>query len=140
MVVSNLQDDRLCEHVSIFARLGLPVQVLTVGARGVNRARNLGLRSAAGDVVYFLDDDCRLRNRSHLSTLLHRFESREGVDVRGGPYDNSSRTSRVGRGYNAVANAWTLGRSAQSGPYLGGNLSLRKAALFVDDGFDETIV
>lgn len=125
IVVSNLDDRRSKYHVDQAKALGLDAHFFFVGAVGVNRARNLGLERARGEILFFMDDDCRLLRRDHLEVLTNRFEAEPEVALRGGLYRDPLQASSVVRDYNAIVNAWIRGRSPGSGPMVGGNFSVR---------------
>lgn len=128
IVVSNFDDRRSKYQVDQATAHGLNAHFFFVGSVGVNRARNLGLERARGDVLFFMDDDCRLLRRDHLEVLAKRFDSEPEVALRGGLYRDPLKASSVVRDYNAIVNAWARGRSS-AGPFVGGNFSVRASRL-----------
>ena len=62
-------------------------RILTAGRKGANAARNLGLATAQGAVVLFLDDDCECPHDGYFQAVVeaHRNESlcRMGIEIRG---------------------------------------------------------
>lgn len=138
LVVANLDDSetrRVCEAVAL---RGLEIRFLVVGSIGANRARNLGIENSRGEVLLFLDDDCRLARVDHLSKLVETFTLEVDLDVRGGPYLSSPESTRIGRSYNALVNAWAKGRSIDRPLFAGGNLAVRRVRLG-DVRFDDAI-
>jgi len=57
VVVDQNQDDRLVRLLSEYSSV-LPLRHERVGFKGVSKARNYGVRQAAGKYVVFADDDC----------------------------------------------------------------------------------
>ena len=86
LVVSNLPDANVQRLVEELSAQGLVCRYLCVGQVGVNRARNLGLTAACGEIVYFLDDDCELIDRAHLSRLANYHRVRPDATGIGGRY------------------------------------------------------
>src|SRR5262249_55745778 len=93
VVVDQNGDDRLEAILALFD--GSVPLLRLASARGLSRARNVGLRELAGDVVSFPDDDCRyppdlLRS---VADLLDANPSWDGVTGR--TTDESGRSSFV---------------------------------------------
>jgi len=65
-----------------------------ISNRGIPFARNLGLAHATGEIIVFLDDDCRLHD-GWLENLLEPFQDESVVGVQGGVTVPSS-TNAVG--------------------------------------------
>lgn len=138
LVVSNLDDRRAKALVDDARERGLSARHLVAGKIGVNRARNLGLSESRGDVVLFLDDDCRLVRPDHLSRLVRRYSEEPEIALRGGLYRDAMGAPSASRDYNAVVNAWILSRAPGLGPLVGGNFSVRRSAVG-DARFDDAI-
>jgi glycosyltransferase involved in cell wall biosynthesis len=137
-VVSNLDDAgarRICE---LSRERGLDVHYLVAGARGVNRSRNLGIEASNGDILFFLDDDCRLTEIEHLSRLLAVFSTEPTLGLRGGPYLSKPDASRTTKSYNSFVNAWIRGRARDRSLFAGGNLAVRREVVG-NVRFDESI-
>lgn len=110
----------------------------------VNLARNKGLEKANFDLVYFLDDDCELINKSTFS--FHSSSHLKDMDLfaLGGGYNLSSKASYWDELYNSIQMSWLLsgkqGVSANTLHLLGGNFSLKKNLLIKNSlKFDERI-
>lgn len=102
--------------------------------KGVNPARNLGIVHARGDVLLFLDDDCRLQNSDHLEKLLAYHASNADQMSVGGPYVLPKKTNLLARAYHHNQSAWLQSQSYggnKTQVLLGGNASY-KAAIFKD--------
>jgi GT2 family glycosyltransferase len=61
----------------------LPVTIVAEPARGLATARNAGIRAAAGDVLAFTDDDCRL-DADYIAHVLESYADDPEPAIRGG--------------------------------------------------------
>ena len=86
IVVSNLRDPELTQLSKKWKSAFYDFKLLTSGKRNVNSARNLGIRFAAGDVLYFLDDDCMPDHPEHLQNLLRLHQIHKNTTAVGGGY------------------------------------------------------
>src|SRR5262245_2427124 len=82
LVVDNAVEDETKQVVRDFESMGLPVCYVPEPEVGLNRARNTGLKSAAGRYVAYLDDDARADAR-WVESLVQVFQS-TGAAVVGG--------------------------------------------------------
>lgn len=73
--------------------------------RGISQARNLALAHATGDVVFFMDEDCSLKNSDDLKTVLNLSVNSPEI-VFSGRYLNSPSTVHASRFYNYMCNMW----------------------------------
>jgi len=117
------------------------VRTVTAPAANLSLQRNLGAREARGEILVYLDDDAWPR-AGWLEKLLARFAN-AGVaavggavlDPQGAPLLGCAAATRYGRTYR-LAN----GARPRRGAVLtlqGGNLAVRRDALFAVGGFDE---
>jgi GT2 family glycosyltransferase len=84
VVVDNGSTDGTPAVVAAWARgASIPVKLLHEPQAGVARARNHAVRQAAGDLLAFTDDDCRL-DRDYVSQLLAYDAADTGLVLRGG--------------------------------------------------------
>ncbi len=84
VVVDNGSTDATAGIVDAWAaRSGLRVTALREPSAGKARALNRALRSAAGELLFFTDDDCRLHPQ-HIADLLRHHAADTGPVVRGG--------------------------------------------------------
>jgi glycosyltransferase involved in cell wall biosynthesis len=60
--------------------------VRTEGGRGINAARNTGIRRSTGDVVVYVDDDCRF-DRGWLAALAGGVDAAPRAECFGGPIE-----------------------------------------------------
>jgi glycosyltransferase involved in cell wall biosynthesis len=87
--IKNLDSDRSPEIV-VVEETDNPIQIdgiryipHPIANRGIPYARNLALANATGEIIVFLDDDCRIRN-GWLDNLLEPFKDDSVVGVQGG--------------------------------------------------------
>lgn len=82
------------------------VRVLSTTELGIASARNLGLRSASGKYVFFLDDDCSLPDKNYLTTTIEKMEKSELTGWAGG-YIISDRSLNFNSAfYNYISVLW----------------------------------
>ena len=86
LLISNLKDKKLREKVPHWESVFFDFRYKEVGLIGVNKARNMGIRFAGGDILYFLDDDCLLPDKNHLRNLILLHEANPSVMGIGGGY------------------------------------------------------
>lgn len=101
---------------------------------GANAARSHGLRAARGEIVYFLDDDCKLRSSKHCERMLTKFQANPGVVGFGGAYSSPQTANLAARYYNTFTRVWLWLYSDGNGTadtkvLLGGNAAYRKQVL-----------
>jgi len=110
---------------------------------GVNSARNLGIKESRGEIIYFIDDDCILPEKSQLINLCEGFKSYPDASAIGGGYitDNNERDIfRLSR--NQSDNFYleaNISPSGLSGALLGGNAAYKKEVFSKYGFFDESI-
>lgn len=116
---------------------------LYTGEKGVNKARNLALREARGDIVFFIDDDCEVQDTSFINRTLNlhrRFPNHLAV---GGAYALPDEANPHDIAYWLVAQSWLNSHSVGSTPlhcFLGGHMSFKREGLLKTmQWFDESI-
>lgn len=114
----------------------LHIEVFYSEVNNVSLIRNQILQQATGDLIYFLDEDCRLPQPQYLDQLL-QIESRYAeFALLAGTYQDSALCSFWGRAYNALCRAW-LKKSSSAyshsnlvfSHFLGGNFILRPSMI-----------
>lgn len=107
--------------------------------RGLNAARNHGVRRARGNVVVFFDDD-QLAPAGYLRSIACRFASTTDLDGVGGPVRDTGNSSLRTCRRCSLADADVPGSGPRPTPrLLGGNMAL-KSELFQRFGpFDEEL-
>ena len=144
LVVDNAVEDETKELVREFEKTGLPVRYVPEIEVGLNRARNTGLKSAAGKYVAYLDDDARA-NAHWLEALLRAFQSTEAAVVGGRVWLDwrGEKPSWVPERLLAMFTYVDHGDSAHElgvDEYLvGANLAFEKDALNAIGGFDPNL-
>ena len=116
---------------------------METGEKGVNKARNLGIRFAGGDILYFLDDDCLLPYADHLKRLAARHRELKEVAGIGGGYQTTSVLKGAGRFYREQQAQWVKTVSRNSGgtsQLLGGNASYKREVFDKGFAFDPLII
>lgn len=120
--------------------IDLPLIIENCSTPGINRARNLGLRRARGDLLYFLDDDCRLTQYDFLLKLIQSHQATSATAI-GGPYLNDENSKVLQRAYNRIANLWAhshISNGIGQIPLIGGNMCFKRQA-FSDQEFADDI-
>ena len=118
----------------------LNIRTLRTSHRGANRARNLGLKLATGNILYFLDDDTYLASPQHLSQLANHFNSVSQPYLAGGMYQTPDSSSLAQWTYNCVCNLWLKKGFRNSAPILlGGNFAVRRKDLNSSIFFSENV-
>lgn len=115
--------------------------------KGVNVARNAGLRQAQAGIVLFLDDDCELHEPYFLSRHISFHNEHPAVFATGGGYQTPLGTGRFDEVYNLIQMHWFTsglnfpGQNESTRYLLGGNFSIKaRIAETLKLIFDEKIV
>lgn len=128
LLISNLEDPTLIKMVSSI-EWPFSMRVLSVGEIGVNKARNLGLKKAQGEIAYFLDDDCELIHPDQLKIVLSSHLHSVEATAIGGGYQLPKNSEACERAYHQVAMSWyqqgQLRGTDQVTHLLGGNVSYK---------------
>jgi glucosyl-dolichyl phosphate glucuronosyltransferase len=146
IVVDNAVQAEVEQIVKEFADGSINLHYVAEPKVGLSRARNTGLKSAAGRYVAYLDDDARADER-WLEALLNTFEQTSpGPAVVGGRVWldwQGERPSWVPERHLSLFTYVDHGegtRSLQEGEYLvGANLAFEKDALISSGGFDPNL-
>ena len=136
LLISNLRDERLRRAAPYWESALFDFKYREIGLVGVNKARNMGIRLAGGDILYFLDDDCLLPNKSHLRNLVLEHERNPQAMGIGGGYKPLGDLDGMEKFYQESSEKW-IRDSASSKEFadqlLGGNSSYKREAF--DKGF-----
>ena len=106
IVVDNQRSEETESVVAGFTELGFNVCYLVSQKPGVNRARNLGARSAKGDILLFLDDDCELIDTKYLQLVIQLHSKYPEATAIGGRYALKPNASLVERAYHINSEHW----------------------------------
>ncbi len=132
LVVCDGNRDGVSTELAPFASPNL--RIFSSPLSGANAARLHGVRAARGKVVYFLDDDCRVRSSEHCKRIWSRFESSPEFIGFGGAYCSPAKARLSTRYYNTFTRVWLWLYSdnstvAETKVLLGGNAAYRKTIL-----------
>jgi glycosyltransferase involved in cell wall biosynthesis len=118
----------------------LKVRIMT-SQSGVNFARNVGIQNATGNILLFLDDDCRVHNPELLVQHAFFHQKCPWAFAVGGWYYNPN-PSPLSQAYDEIQKDWLLrNRLSSDGEcqmLLGGHFSVRNSGNI--PLFDESIV
>lgn len=125
IVVDNQSTDRTPEIASKYAKV-------VTAKRGKLNAKNVGVRSASGDIIVFLDSDVIIKP-NYLNLLLRHFHKPEVVAVSGGLFSIDGNLLNIGNTYNNLFNAQFHGH------FYGGGCALLTDAYYAIGGYDLTV-
>lgn len=133
LVISNPSSQRakkICDEYSF-------VRHFDLNETGVNRARNLGVKKALGQVLLFLDCDCALEDNELLSKHLQIHIQYPDICCLGGVYENTSK-AYIDRTYNFLQMTWLYKgiKGSYSSYLIGGHFSCKSSEIsgwFFDD-------
>ncbi len=143
IVVNNLKDIFFEQDEFLREVDGVRSQVLTLGEQSVNRARNLGLKEAKGELSLLLDDDCEIGHPDFLNNCINWHKKNPTALAIGGTYALDENANPLDRAYNCVARQWQAldhFGDYRSSRLVGGNVSYKTSKLHaIDEWFDESI-
>lgn len=135
LVVDNGSTDRTRHTVGEWAARAPNIKHVMEPFTGLARARNTGLRAAAGEVVAFLDDDA-VASEGWLAAMLAAYDRWEGIAAVGGPIElvwPKPRPIWLSPSFHTWFSGLDLGSEARllgdSETPFGTNMSLRRDAL-----------
>lgn len=139
LVVANLPEP---ETEKFVLERGLNFKYFSVGAIGVNKARNFGIENASGKILIFLDDDCFLSDSNYLKKIWTLHSENPQSSAIGGVYTLSGVRNPASEAYHWIAEHWlwnSLEEGHRTRNLIGGNCSFKKNSLG-DLRFNEDIV
>ena len=143
IVVPNLREPWVDDRKFIEDWESFNFKIEISGKRGVNKARNLGLKIARAPIVLFLDDDCILEDQSFLEKILVAHSCYPEAVVIGGCYQVSKNAKAMDKAYNCLSRHWQNNDNFgeyRSSRLVGGNVSYKKNRLLEKNLlFDESI-
>ena len=143
LLISNLKETDLREKSREWVKEFYDFKYMETGEKGVNKARNLGIRFAGGDILYFLDDDCLLPSSDHLMRLITRHQELKGIAGIGGGYQTTHVLKGASQFYHEQQTQWVkivsqnLNRTSQ---LIGGNASYKREVFDKGFAFDSQII
>ncbi len=138
LVVSNLEDQKLLNLVTLLSlqqkadSSKFLLKLFVVGVLGVNRARNLGIEVAAGNILLFIDDDCVMDDPDYLAKLIRAHKKYPQTAAIGGRYTLASSSGFLAEAYHFTAENWLNQSRLETGysfHLLGGNTSYKSSYL-----------
>lgn len=134
IIIDQNDDDRLAMLAHSFG-LGMTLRHCRTAARGLSRARNIGIRVANGDIVGFPDDDC-VYPPGVLEFVHQRFDADPSLATLSGPAVSQSGQHGSGRwttahGEITIDTVWTS--------VIAFNFFIRSDALRTIGEFDEEL-
>ncbi|MCA8959956.1 MAG: glycosyltransferase family 2 protein, partial [Planctomycetes bacterium] len=142
IVIANPPSPELEQWLDGVGVAGAEVRYIPCEVRSANVARNHGLEAARGEIVYFLDDDCRLPTVHHLRDLVRLHDQAPEVLGIGGPYRSPDAAPRSTVFYNAYTEMWLRRNGTPAGEQLvlaGGNASYKRRLGGDDLIFDDAL-
>jgi len=117
-----------------------PVKLISEPGLGFGHARNLGVKNASGDIVFFIDSDCYAEPDWIEKTLPH-FDSNPEIAAVTGRTSLWNTESAVARFLACVGGRVNMPkqrRYMKIAPTM--NLALRREVVYEVGGFDETLI
>lgn len=144
IVVSNFDDPEARQAALARGGAFTHFQYHELGRPGVNPSRNFGLERARGDVVVFLDDDCRLDDKDYLKRVVALHAKYSDATAIGGVYELTPKAGKIASAYHSIGRDW-MGVSGnveiESWRLVGGNVSYKRDLLVRDDAtFDSEFI
>jgi len=114
---------------------------------GTCLAKNFGIKKASGEIIIFMDDDCRVENPDFIQHHVSNYDDLKIAGVGGRLIDKNThlnrettgpvcRVSKTGR---IFPNANSDIKQEINAP-RGGNMSFRRSVIFEVGGFDERLI
>lgn len=141
LLISNLKDKKWRSQVAHWESVFFDFKYKEMGKLGVNKARNMGIRFAGGDILYFLDDDCLLPNKNHLQSLIEEHKKNPEVMGIGGAYKAIKTLHGLKKFYHEQSKQWIDSMALKSGAtqLIGGNASYKREVFDRGFYFDSSI-
>jgi glycosyltransferase involved in cell wall biosynthesis len=129
--INNIKKMYRAELVYKWTKLFYDFKYINADLRGVNSARNIGIKYALGDILWFLDDDCRLTtNIKSVDQVIELHEDNPNHIGIGGFYIKPDHLKKHNLAYFQMAHYWfrqSILPNADSTMLLGGSASYKRA-------------
>ncbi len=125
------------------AGYGRSVSIVRAGHPGLNAARNRGITAVQGEIVVFLDDDCRIQRPDWIDLLNVGFRRYPEAFAIGGGFISGDKAPLFVRCRNRMSNAYVLDSGVSGNEVrslLGGNIAYRKKIFERFGLFDEFLL
>ena len=143
LLISNKSDKKLRKQVPFWDSVFFDFKYKELGLLGVNKARNMGIRFAGGDILYFLDDDCLLPHKNHLKNLVLEHKKHPEAMGIGGSYKSLGYVRGLEKFYNSHSREWLesfIFPDQSTGQLIGGNASYKREVFDRGFYFDPLII
>jgi len=115
-----------------------PIKLVTEPGLGFGHARNLGVKNAEGDIVFFIDSDCYADEKWIEKTLPHFLDPNiAGVTGQTRLWNTNHGVARFLACVGGRMNMPTKQRFVEIAPTM--NLAIKREAVFEVGGFDESL-
>lgn len=116
-----------------FAPDDMAPRFLFIPQNNKNLARNMAAAAGSGSLVYFLDDDCTLPQKTHLAEALTIMRSDQSSACIGGHYLSAINATLFDKAYNHATRLWSE-KGSMGLPLLpAGNILVRR--IYVGENF-----
>ncbi len=121
------------------------VRSLCTGVRSANIARNSGIRMARGELIFFIDDDCLVADKSYFKKMTSFMQENPHVSGLGGCYglDESYSKRTLDKSYAMLAKHWldqaVFSDTGETQYLIGGNCCYRASVFSEGFSFDPTM-
>ena len=148
VIVNGLTDKALIDKLESLNSLYTDIlKVYFIAIRGVNYARNFGLKQAKFPILLFLDDDCTLPNPNFFQEHIRQHVQNNQIFAIGGGYLLSKNAKYFDEIYNYLQMKWFVSGfinpevSNKTHHLLGGNFSIKiELAKALKITFDDSIL
>ena len=141
LVISNLEDKNL-NQICLNSPL-VNCYYHYVGSLGVNKARNLGIEHARGDILLFIDDDCLFPDDDFLTRVIKVHDEYSDTVGIGGRYLAPDGLSSIEYTYHLNTDIWlknSLTSDNKTTNLVGGSASYKNSLFSSKMRFNEAIV
>lgn len=146
VIVNGIRDEETKNNLNeiIFSFTEIKIKLVILDVKGVNNARNEGVKLAQYDILLFLDDDCELHRRQFLKIHVQFHNSSNEIFAYGGGYQLPLNSAFYDEVYHSIQMKWLMAgvNSDYSATHLiGGNFSIKKQFIQkLNIDFDKNIV
>jgi len=135
ILVENSTNPRVFEAVRSLARkMNLDIRAIASYEKGVNKARNIGIKESRAEILLFLDDDCWINDKQLLSKHIRWHKENRNAFAIGGRYALDLMSGVWDRYYNTIQMRWLESgvidpENSLTRFLIGGHVSIKKVIL-----------
>lgn len=133
VIIVDQNSNKIVDRAILRNELSFPIRHLRVDFRGASRARNFGSQMAAGDYIFFMDDDAELLADT-LSSALGELNASKASGVFGRCVDRAGMNSVI----NFSSSSGYLSLSHMEGMFVESTLLIDKTT-FLEEMFDDEL-